>query len=119
MVTSQEPVPVPAHAPPQPVKVEEAAGVAVSVTSRPLGKVAAQVVPQSIPAGNEVTLPVPIPLLVTLKERAIRVKVAVTDVAASMLTVQVPVPGQEATDQPAKVELTSGAAVNVTTVPAS
>ena len=47
-VTAQ--VPVPAHAPPlQPAKTDPVAGVAVSVTTVPLTKLAVQVVPQSIP----------------------------------------------------------------------
>ena len=42
--------PVPVHAPPlQPVKTDPTAGVAVSVTTVPLTKLAVQVVPQSIP----------------------------------------------------------------------
>ena len=65
IVTVQEPVPE--HPPPvQPVKVEPPEGVAVSVTLVPLVKVALQVDPQLIPAGLEVTVPVPVPLLVTV-----------------------------------------------------
>ena len=44
-------------------------------------------------------------------------KVAVTEVAAVMVTAQVPVPLQPPPDQPANAEPTAGAAVNVTTVP--
>jgi len=57
-----EHVPVPAQPPPlQPVNVEPAAGVAVRVTAVPLVKAAAHVVPQVIPAGALVTVPVPAP----------------------------------------------------------
>src|SRR5881409_20260 len=52
-----EQVPVPAQPPPlQPVKVEPAAGAAVSVTAVPLANVAEQVVPHEIPAGALVTV---------------------------------------------------------------
>ena len=54
--------PVPEHPPPlQPVKMEPAAGAAVSVTAVPLVKLAEQVAPQVIPAGLLVTVPVPVP----------------------------------------------------------
>jgi len=57
-VTVQAPVPA---QPVQPVKVEPAAGVAVSVTAVPLAKLAEQVAPQVIPAGELVTVPLPVP----------------------------------------------------------
>src|SRR5207247_46702 len=53
---------VPEHPPPlQPSKVEPVAGVAVRVTGVPLSKDAEQVAPQLIPAGFEVTVPLPVP----------------------------------------------------------
>ena len=65
-VTTQ--VPVPEQPPPlQPVKVEPAAGVAVSVTAVPLVKVAEQVAPQMITAGELVTVPLPVPAGVTVR----------------------------------------------------
>ena len=65
-VTTQLPVPV--HPPPlQPVKAEPAFGAAVSVTTVPLVKLAAQVAPQSMPAGLLVTVPVPAPALATVR----------------------------------------------------
>jgi hypothetical protein len=48
----------------------------------------------------------------------IRVKVAVTELAASTVTVQAPMPVQ-APDHPAKVEVASGMAMSATTVPTS
>jgi hypothetical protein len=54
-------VPVPLQAPDQPVNAEPALGVAVSVMGVPLAKLALHVVPQLIPAGSLVTVPVPLP----------------------------------------------------------
>ena len=65
MVTVQGAVPL--HPPPlQPAKEDPPAAVAVRVTLVPLLKLAVQVAPQLIPAGLEVTVPVPVPLLVTV-----------------------------------------------------
>jgi hypothetical protein len=49
--------PVPLQAPPQPWKLQPLIGVAVKVTAVPELKLALQVAPQSIPAGELVTLP--------------------------------------------------------------
>jgi len=64
IVTSQ--VPVPEQSRCQPAKREPSAAVAVSVTTVPSSKSAAQTAPQSIPAGSLVTVPVPEPLRVTV-----------------------------------------------------
>jgi hypothetical protein len=64
MVTLQ--VDVPLQAPVQPAKVELAAGVGVSVTAVPAGKLAVHVVPQLMPAGVLAMLPVPVPEAVTV-----------------------------------------------------
>ena len=59
-------VPVPEHpAPDQPVKFEPVAGVAVNVTTVPFVYELEQVAPQLIPAGLDVTVPLPFPLLDT------------------------------------------------------
>ncbi|PYN54724.1 MAG: hypothetical protein DMD94_14055, partial [Candidatus Rokuibacteriota bacterium] len=51
-------VPVPVQPPPlQPAKVEPAAGAAVKVMAVPLAYAAAQVVPQAMPAGALVMVP--------------------------------------------------------------
>jgi hypothetical protein len=63
MATVQAPVPL--HAPLQPVKAEPASGVAVRVTAVPEAYDAEQVGPQSIPAEELVTVPVPVPDLTT------------------------------------------------------
>ena len=53
-------VPVPEQPPPdQPPKTEPAAGVAVRVTSVPFVNPALHVVPQSMPDGEDVTVPAP------------------------------------------------------------
>ena len=52
---------VPAHAPVHPEKTDPDAARAVSVTDDPAGNSAVQAVPQSIPAGLEVTVPAPLP----------------------------------------------------------
>src|SRR6266704_739182 len=109
--------PLPAQPPPlQPLKVEPAAGAAVSVTAVPLVKLAAQVAPQVMPAGLLVTLPAPAPALETVSVK-VGVKVAVTVVAAETVTTHDPVPEQPPPLQPLKVEPAAGAAVSVTAVP--
>lgn len=62
-------VPVPLQPPPcHPAKTDPEPAVAVSVTEAPGAKLALHVLPQSIPAGALVTVPVPEPpsLTVTL-----------------------------------------------------
>ncbi|PYM68547.1 MAG: hypothetical protein DME11_00055, partial [Candidatus Rokuibacteriota bacterium] len=89
--------PVPEHPPPlQPVKVEPAAGAAVSVTAVPLVKLAEQVAPQVIPAGLLVT--VPVPALETVRAKVgvkvtVNVSVAVLPAASVAVTVSTFVPG--------------------------
>src|SRR5437773_721366 len=56
-------VPVPLHPPPDhPAKAEPAAAAAVSVTFEPVLNEAVHVVPQLMPAGCDVTFPLPEPL---------------------------------------------------------
>ena len=63
-----------------------------------------------------VTVPLPVPLLLTLSEYVFIVKAAETDLAASIVTVQVPIPVQPLPLQPVKVEPVIAAAVRVTLV---
>ncbi len=117
-VTTQV-VEVPVHAPDHPEKVEFAAGVSVSVTLVPEARLVLQLVPQLIPDGLLVTVPVPVPDNATLKLKslgAFGLKVAVTEVFWLIVTTQDPVPLQ-APFHPANVELESADAVSVTWVP--
>ncbi len=114
--------PVPAQAPLQPAKVAPAAGVAVRVTVLPDAMLALQVLPQSMPLGEDVTVPVALPTFATVRVYVVWTgcvpNVAVTLRAAVMLTVHGPVPVQ-APLQPANVEPVPAAAVRVTAVPAA
>jgi hypothetical protein len=65
MVTLQAPVPL--QAPLQPAKVEPEAGAVVKLTTAPLSKFAEQFEPQEIPGGELATVPVPVPLFVTVR----------------------------------------------------
>src|SRR5207249_10556486 len=73
----------------------------------------------SIPGGSEVTVPLPVPALLTARVTLCGVKVAVTVVAAFRVTEQVPVPVQPPPLQPAKVEPLADVAVSVTKLPPS
>src|SRR2546428_8051005 len=76
-VAAHEPVPL--HPPPlQPAKTDPAAAVAVNVTAVPVLKVAEQVDPQFISPPPLVTVPDPVPDLMTAKEKALRAKAPVT-----------------------------------------
>jgi len=117
IVTLQAPVPV--QAPLQPENVEPVAGAAVRVTAVPLVNDAEQVLPQEMPAGVLVTVPLPVPALVTVSAMGdcTSVNVAVTDVAALIVTTHVPVPEQPPPLQPLNVDPAADAAVRVTAVP--
>jgi len=58
----------PEQAPLQPLKLDLLAGVAVRITDVPVLKSVVQSVPQLIPAGALVTVPVPVPALLTVNE---------------------------------------------------
>ena len=77
------------------------------------------VAPQLIPEGLEVTVPLPVPALLTVRVKRCRVKVAVTDLDAFMVTEQVVPETVSHPLQPVKVDPVAGVAVRVTTVPLS
>lgn len=84
-------------------------------------KLAVQVAPQVSPAGDEVTVPVPSPAGTIVIARGPAANVAVTDLAAFIVTTQVAVAvplhaPEPAPDQPLNVSLPLGVAVSVTTV---
>ena len=54
-------------APLHPAKVDDEVGLAVNVTAVLKAKAAEQVAPQSMPAGELVTMPVPVPPLLTVR----------------------------------------------------
>lgn len=64
MLTMQEATPV--QAPPHPANTEPESCVADRLTMVPTGKSYVQVAPQSMPAGVDVTVPLPAPSLVTI-----------------------------------------------------
>jgi hypothetical protein len=75
-----------------------------------------QIEPHLIPAGLDVTFPVPLPAFLTVNVWELSAKVATTERAWPIVTVQVLVPLQ-APDQPEKVEPLAGVAARVTLVP--
>jgi hypothetical protein len=113
IVTTQ--LPAPLQAPPQPLKPQPFASVAVSVTCVAEAKFALHVDGQLIPAGELVTVPLP----VTLSDNAtFCTNVAVTDAAAFIVTEHPALPLQ-APPQLLKVQPLVGVAVKVTGVPAA
>lgn len=112
----------PAQSPLQPEKLDPDAGVAVMVTLRFRRKAFEHVLPQSMPAGALVTVPTPSPALLTVSvlvtATTIDEKLAVTVLAAFMVTVQASVPLQ-APPQPANADPSDGEAASVTVVPAT
>ena len=103
--------------PVHPTKADNRAGFALRVTTTLLAYEAEQVDPQLIPAGLETTEPPPRPVLLTLSVKNCRLKVAVTDLTAPMLTVQVVADIESQPLQPPKSEPLAAAAVSVTIVP--
>ena len=72
--------------------------------------------PQLIPEGELITVPPPVPVFVTSRTGFV-VKVAVTDLAPLIVSVQVVLLPVHAPLQPAKDAPWAGAAVSVTPVP--
>lgn len=108
---------VPVHAPDHPLKVEVAAGDTVSVTVVFGLKLLVHAVLQSIPAGALVTVPLPVPVLLTVNAICAVAKLAVTDWAWVIGTVQMLAVPVHTPDQPVKFEPAVATAVNVTLLP--
>ena len=70
-----------------------------------------------MPVGELVTVPLPVPLLFTVRLKVTALKVAVTVVAALIDTVQVPVPVHPPPLHPANVDPDAAAAVSTTDAP--
>ena len=70
-----------------------------------------------MPAGDELTVPLPVPFLPTESVYVLSVNVAFTEIDPVIETVHVPVPLQPPPLQPLNVEPADGDAVSVTTVP--
>ncbi len=117
ITTTQAPVPL--QAPPQPVKVDPPVGVAVSATVLPVGKFAMHPSPQLIPLGILVTVPVPVPDLVTARREVLAAVLKTATTVALPLTMQEPVPPQPAPLHPAKADPGDAAADKTTEEPAS
>ena len=116
VISLAQPVPL------QPAKVDPVSGAAVKVTRVPLLYVPEQVLPQLMPAGLLVTVPLPVPDFVIERVKvcgACGLKVAVQVLLAFIVTeiVTEPVVVQPVPLQPAKVEPVAGVAVKVTEVP--
>src|SRR2546428_11739857 len=115
-VTAHEPVPL--HPPPlQPAKTDPAAAVAVNVTAVPVLKVAEQVDPQLISPPPLVTVPDPVPDLMTVKAKVLRANIAVTAVLAVTGSLPAPVPRQPPPLPPATFGFSPGGAVRGTAGP--
>src|SRR5438105_9828936 len=108
--------PPPLHAPPQPTKLELPSGIAVSEMLVPVATDMLQTAGQSIPAGDEVTRPEPLPIGTT-SMRAMPgggvEKFAVTSRSTSMVREQSAAP-EQAPCHPAKVEPLAGPAMSRT-----
>jgi hypothetical protein len=117
--------PVPEQAPLQPANTDPTAGVALRATALPVASNALVHVPVVVPAVAVQLIPpvpvtVPLPLLaaVTVTGNEVGIKLALTDSAALIVTVQAPVPEQTPL-QPLNTEPTLAVGVSVTTVPLS
>ncbi len=102
-----------------PAKVEPFVGEAVNVTVVPTAKSAVQLALQfEIPPGELLTVPLPVPMFVTVSEAMLggAVKLADTVCAAFMTMTQEPVPVQPP-DQPENVEPPVALALRVTELP--
>ena len=111
---SVPPQPLPFHPP----KLNGLVGVAMSVTWVPMAKLALQLDGQLMPLGLLLTVPVPVPEVVTVRtgeEPAL--KVAATEVSPLIVTWQLPAPLHPPPLQPVNVDPEAGFAVSTTCTP--
>jgi hypothetical protein len=102
---------VPLQPPIQPLNVNPASGVAFKVTVAPAVKLERQLVPQSIPEGVLVT--VPLPVFETERLSVLRVNVAVQVLLAFMVTDDVGELPEQSPDHAVSFEFAAGFAVKV------
>ena len=109
---------VPVHAPDQPVKVEPGLSCAVRPTEVRRANEVRQTLPQSMPDGFDVTVPVPDPPLETDRVGRIATEnVAVTALSPSMVIVHVSAEPEHAPDHAVNVEPFAALAVSMTWAP--
>jgi len=101
----------------QPASVDPPAAVAVRVTLVPLAYGSEQSVPQLIPDGLELTVPLPVPVLLTVRTKLDESNVAVTVLAIFIVTVHVVPDTVSHPLQLPKVDPPAALAVRVTLVP--
>jgi len=112
--------PAPVQAPPQPLSTWPAPGVALSTTLALAAKGALQVLPQSMPAGCERTVPLPVTVTPSVKlEDGGALKLAVTVRAACIVSVQLAAVPVQSPPQPPKTWPLAGVALSVTEVAGS
>jgi hypothetical protein len=114
LIVTEQVCAVPEQAPDQPLKTYPLDGEEVRRTVVPYENAAEHVPGQEMPAGELVT--VPLPLTVTESVSGIAVNVALTLVGLYSVTWQAPVPEHEP-DQPEKLYPVEGEAVRLTAVP--
>lgn len=102
-IVREQVVELPEQAPDQPEKPNPEEGEAVRNTFVPWENEVPQTPGQEMPAGELITVPLPVPpLTLTESDSGTALNVAFTPTAAFIVTMQMPVP-EQAPDQPPKV----------------
>ena len=118
LIVTAHVLPGPEHAPLQPANTQPLAGAAVRVTCAPTRNPAVHALPQEMPAGALVTVPLPSTETASGCEVA-PPKEAVTPRSPSTVTTQVGAVPEHTPPQPRNDDPASGVAVSVTCVPRS
>ena len=103
--------------PVHPLKNDPGCEVAVSVTTVPVAYVAEHPAPQLIPPGLELTVPRPIPVLVTVSVKLNAVNVGTTDLDAFSVRLHVSLDAESHPLQLSNLDPATGDAVRVIDVP--